>query len=179
MDIRVGGLFTDHQSNKSNRIISLPYYQDDFTWCVQKAPKLPWIFSLMNALTPTVWLLLIFGYGYGAGFLLYLMIQFDKQYEQRNNRDWHYMTWLVSLPAVLGTSQRFCPQSAIIRFIYAFFLIAMIIFVQYAFVNLYTFIQVRFPKHQIKTIEEIVYNELILMGPEQIRTMLQVDQKVK
>lgn len=157
----------------------MPYYQDDFTWCVQEAQKLPWIFSIVTALSPTVWLLLIFGYGYGAGFLLYLMIQFDEKYEQRNNRDWHYTTWLVSLPSVLGTSQRFRPHSVKIRFIYAFFLLAMIIFVQYAFVNLYKFIQVRFPKHQIKTIEEIVYNDFTLMGSEQVRRILEIDQKVK
>lgn len=157
----------------------MPYDQDDFTWCVQKAPKLPWIFSLVTALSPTVWLLLIFGYGYGSGFLLYLMIQFDEKYEQRNNRDWHYMTWLVALPSVLGTSQRFRPHSVKIRFIYSFFLIAMIFLVQYAFVNLYTFIQIRFPKHQIKTVEEIVYNDLMLMGSEQVRRILEVDEKVK
>lgn len=104
----------------------MPYFQDDFTWCLQKAPKMLWLLSIMTALSPTVWVLVIFGYGYVSGFLLYLLIQFDEKYEQRNNRDWHYTTLLISLPSVIGTSQRFRPHSIKIRFIYAFFLIAMI-----------------------------------------------------
>lgn len=155
----------------------MPYFQDDFTWCLQKAPKMLWLLSIMTALSPTVWVLVIFGYGYVSGFLLYLLIQFDEKYEQRNNRDWHYTTLLISLPSVIGTSQRFRPHSIKIRFIYAFFLIAMIFCVQYATVNMYKFVQIRFSKHQISTLDEMRSYGMTLIGSEPVRRILQIDPK--
>lgn len=178
-DILIGGLYTDLDINRSDIIVSFPYFQDDFTWCIQKAALLPWFLSIMTMLSPTVWFLFIFGYAYLTGFILFLFIQFDLSYKQRNNRDWHYFTWLVSVPSIIGFGQRFHPRAWRLRLFYAWTLISMIFCVQLCTVYLYKYLQVRFPKHQITTIEEIKSNGFILMGEARVQRLITADDKVR
>lgn len=98
----IGGIYPNSVGLKS----SIPYTSDEFTWCVQKAKLIPKYLRICSIAPPEVWCGFIFVYGYGSGFILYLLIQFDKNYAERNNRCWHYTTWLIALPAAIGFSQR-------------------------------------------------------------------------
>lgn len=178
-DILIGGLFTDYLGNQSDVMVSFPYFQDDFIWCIQKAALLPWIVSVMTIMSPACWFIFVFGYAYLAGFVLFLLIQFDLDYKQRNNRDWHYLTWLVSLPSVTGFGQRFHPRGWKLRLFYAWMLIAMVFTIQICTCYLYKFLQVRVPRYQVTTIQEINSYGYILMGEARVRHLIMADDQVK
>lgn len=152
--------------------------QDDLTWCVQKAALMPWILNLPTAMSATCWVLLLLGYVYVSGFLLYIVIQFDTKYKHRNRRDWHYTTWLIAMPSMIGLGQRFHPLSWRLRFFYAWMLLAMVIMMQIIMAFLYEYLQVRFPMHQIATVDEINSNGLVLMGSTRVWSLISLDDKV-
>lgn len=157
----------------------MPYFQDDFTWCVQGAKKRPWLFSPMTAMTTTVWLVIIFGYGYITGYVLFLLIQFDSKYKQRNSRDWHYTTWLVSLPSFIGLGQTFRPVAWKVRLFYGLLLLTLLICSQTVTSYLMKFTQIRFLMHQIASIQEIVDNDFVLLGSAQVQNLIKMDNQVR
>lgn len=159
--------------------MSMPYFQDDLTWCIQKAGKWPWLTNLIIAPSPTVWFTIFFGYGYVYGTLLYIIIQFDTKYKQRNNRDWHYTTLLISYTSFAGIGQRFQPISWNIRLFYGVILIGMIFCVQVALSYWYKFLQIQAPMHQISTIGEIISNDFELKGSMPAKNAIDFDEKVR
>lgn len=177
-DILIGGLFIDSINISDQNIISYPYFSDDFTWCVQNANYVSFLLFIFVVMSPTVWVMIFFGFGYTTSTLLYLLIQFDEKYEQRNRRDWHYTTLLIALPAVLGINQQFKPKSGIIRIIYGSWLLTALFGVQMVFVYLVQYIQIRIPKHQVATVNEIVDYNYGLMGSQQVQNLVWTDEKV-
>lgn len=177
VDIKIGGLLFESQ-NFSDAVSSIPYFQDDLIWCIQKAGKWPWLFNLLSSPVPFVCLLIILGYGYIYGTLVYILIQFDTKYEQRNHRDWHYTTLLVALPSVIGIGERFRPISWNIRIFYGAILIAMVLAVQVAVAYWYQFLQIQAPIHQIATIDEIIANDFVLKGSMAVKNAIDIDKKV-
>lgn len=176
-DIIIGGLYPVYNNSK-RFIVSTPYMQDELTWCVRKADKMSWLSTFMTGTSASVWITLVFGYGYGSGFVLYLMLQFDKGYRQRNNRDWHYTTILIALPTFIGISQRFHPKAWTARIFYGCMLLGMFAFTQIGTTYLFKFFQVRFPKHQIATIDELASNDYTLMGSSRVRNLIRLNEQV-
>lgn len=123
-DILVGGIYPN-VTTFGITSISRPYSQDDLTWCIQKAKYFPLLISFAFIAKPECWILYIFGVGYTVGFLLYLYVQLDFEYKHGNQRDWHYTTWLISLPIVIGINQRFQPKRQSLRFFYLWCLLCM------------------------------------------------------
>lgn len=121
---------------------------------------------------------MILACGYAYGILVYILIQFDTQYKERNIRDWHYTTLLVALPSVIGIGQRYRPISWNIRIFYGAILIAMVLAVQVAVVYWYTFLQIQAPMHQISTVDEIVANDFVLKGSMAVKNAIDFDKKV-
>lgn len=174
----VGGLFVDFK-NTSDLIRSIPYYQDDFTWCIHKAEFFPTILNFFAIAPLGIWLSLFFGFGYGWGLILFIMIQFDRKYDQRNNRDWHYTTLLITLPAVIGLGQRFHPISNQVRLFYGLMLLSMVVFMQICFVFVLHYLKIRVPRHQVATVEELVKYEYDLMGSYDVMSFIKHNEKVK
>lgn len=156
----------------------MPYIQDDLTWCIQKARKLPWLFNPFVILSPAVWIITVFGYGYGCGTLLYLLIQFDAKYKKRNQRDWHYTVFMVALPSVIGVGQRFYPQSWKIRIFYACMLVTLIIGVQMCLGYFLTFLRIQSPMYQVNTVKELISYQYTLMGSAQVQQLAWTAEKV-
>lgn len=177
IDLFAGGLFPNATFN-DNFSHSKRYYQDDLTWCIQKAKNLPMIFNIFVSATPECWLLLIFGVGYTCGFLFYIMIQFDLKYEKRNQRDWHYTTWLISLPSVIGVNQRFQPKSHSLRFFYGFYLVVAMFAWQNIFLLVIPFIKKPIYRPQISTIHEIIKDEFRLAGSTEVHSLISFDERV-
>lgn len=130
------------------------------------------------AATPECWLFVIFGVAYGAGSLLYIMMQFDFEYTHRNDRDWHYIIWLIMLPALLGVNQRYHPHHSLIRLFYGSLLVLMVFAWQPLFWYGYPFFQKPTQMHQISTIDEIVHNEYRLVGTPEVKSLLSHDTRV-
>lgn len=152
--------------------MSVTYASDDLTWCVRKAEFMPLLTSQILFFKPEPWLLIIFGYGYTSGFLLYLLIQFDLQYEQRNIRDWHYTTWLVALPACLGMSPSFRPVNTTSRIFFAFMLISAFFFFQITFTRASDFLFNRMQWNQVSSFEDLIGNESRLAGSQEAFNIL-------
>lgn len=157
---------------------SRPYSQDDLTWCVQKARYKPRILNFLLVVTPTVWLVQIFGIGYISGFLIYIMIQFDLDYRHRNQRDWHYTTWLISLPAVIGVNQRFQPKRFTLRIFYFFFLVNTFIGTQIFFFYVIQFVKIPIPYTQTSTVAEMIDSEFRLAGTREVYAFTMLDGRV-
>lgn len=173
----IGGLFLDgHNSTEST--VSIPYIQDDFTWCIQSAKKMPWIFSPLTSMSPSVWFILIFGCGYGASIVLFVLVQFDLKYKMRNSINWHYATFLIALPTFIGMGQTYRPISWKIRVIYG--LVSwMLVICSQTFVGYFmVFCQIRFSMHQTATIREIVDSGYELMGSVSAESLITLDDKV-
>lgn len=130
------------------------------------------------AATPASWLTLIFGVGYGSGLLLYIMIQFDLEYEHRNHRDWHYTTWLIALPAVIGVNQRFHPKHSAIRLYYGLMLLVMMVVWQSLFWYGFPFFQDPTQFAQTATVDEIVEDEFRLVGSTEVLSLISHDSRV-
>lgn len=176
-DIIIGGI-SPTPSNTSNFTTSISYIEDDYTWCIKTASAISAAYGFMQGMSTLSWILLVFGYGYGSSFILLLMIQFDKRYKQRNNRDWHYTTILIVLPAMTASSLRFNPTSWSLRLFYACMLFSMLAFTQVGMTFLFKSFQFGFFSHQIATVNELQRYELTLMGSAHVRDMVHMDERV-
>lgn len=159
--------------------MSKPYYQDRLMWCTQKARHFPLSLNIWFVMTPTVLLILIFGIGYVSGFVLYIFVQFDLEYQHRNQRDWHYTTWLIMLPAVCGLNQRFHPKYTVLRIFYSFLLTsnACVFFVVFC-VGI-DFLKIPLQRWQISTINDIAGYEYRLFGSQEVQQMISYDNRVR
>lgn len=125
-----------------------------------------------------VWFGIVFGYVYVSGFVLYLLIPYDLDYNERNKRDWHYTTWLIALPAIIGISPKYKPVSGTIRMFYSCVLICAMILFQLAFSRIYEFLHLDIPRHQVSSFREIVENNFHLMGSQEAFNILSDNEKV-
>lgn len=176
-DVCIGGIFPTETIFQQTRM-SVIYAGDDLTWCVPKAGIMPMYLSQMLFMDPGPWFLIIFGYGYISGFLLYLLIQFDPNYEHRNCRDWHFTTWLVALPACINMSPNFYPVKGTTRIFFALMLVSAFFFFQIIFTNFYEFFNKQVPWRQISSFKEIIEQDFRLVGSREAFEMLNRSEKV-
>lgn len=88
VDVVAGGIsiLSDELRNSSDWILTTPYFEDKFIWCVRRADYYPYSLNVFFLASPACWILVVFGFGYGTGFILFIFIQFDEKYKQRNQR---------------------------------------------------------------------------------------------
>lgn len=167
-----------NESHLEDFVNSHSYDQDDLTWCVQKSKNYPMMFNILSAATPSVWIItLIIGCIFGI--LFYIMIQFDVEYEKRNDRDLRYTLLFIALPVVTGMNQSFHPKWSILRIFYIIMLIMAVIQWQ-----IYIFFGVKFIKYpvqrkQIKTTIEIIENDFRLIGSTEVLQIISYDERVE
>ncbi|XP_031639772.1 uncharacterized protein LOC116351775 [Contarinia nasturtii] len=177
-DILIGGIFPNLTNlHPTTSIISVPYYRDELIWCTQKAKYFPLFISVSQAISPECWLILIFGIGYVTGLILYIFIQFDLKYEKRNQLDWHYTTWLIALPAVIGVNQRFYPKYLPLRIFYGFILIMSLFHWNIVFHYGVRFIREPIQRHQISTVTEIIDEDFRLAGSAEVSNLIAFDDR--
>lgn len=173
----IGGHFPNiTEFNKFD--ISTHYYQDDLTWCIQRARLFSFLVNTYLMADPICWLLIIFAVGYGLGFLLYIGIQFDLEYEQRNHRDWHYTTLIIMLPTVIGVNQRYQPGFFSLKIIYFVVIMMCIIHFQIFFHHGTRCLKIPFRHSQKSTVSEIVENGFRLSGSMEVLSMMKFDERV-
>lgn len=158
---------------------SNPYFQDNFTWCVKDSRSYPlYFFYFFLIATPECWVFIIFFFGYGTGFILYIFIQYDTHYKYRNVRDWHYTTWLISLPVTIGMGPRFKPIYGPLRIFYGFMLISGMLISIFFLTFTIKILNSPYLNYQIKTQEEIVLNKYRLFGSRECLNVIKFDSKV-
>lgn len=161
MNVLLGGLPQySHDLERFSSTIS--YYSDDYTWCVQRAKLLPLAVSFFRIATPGAWLLAI-GMGYVNGFILYLLLAFDPNPENRQ-RDLHYTTYVVSLSSYIGVSQRFNPKHWPLRTYYFIGLLFGMAFFTMFFQNIMVYTTMRIRKYQLTTVTELIDEDFRFAG---------------
>lgn len=173
----MGGLLPNMEFD---RIFSLSksYIDDDLVWCTQKSNNYPMIINVFLSVAPECWFILVFSIGYLAGIIIYIMIQFDLEYKQRNQRDFHYAIWLIILPGIVGISQRFRPTFGPLRMFYGFILIMMIFIWQVIFFKGIRFIKIPVQRPQIATSEQLAEHAFALSGSNDVIDLITFDGKV-
>lgn len=175
----IGGLFPGLLVNSVNEVvISRAYYQDRLSWCIHKAKNYPQLFNFFLIATPECWIIFIFGVGYGFGLLVFILVQFDLKYKQGNLRDWHYTTFLVALPTVIGLNQRFLPTSTSLRYLYAYVAICCVLVLPVIFKQLLEQLKIPMQRYQISTIEEMCDYDFRLAGSAEVKALLPHDNRV-
>lgn len=174
-DVILGGLpqYTyDHQHFAS----SLSYYSDDFTWCVQRARYLPYLYSFVRIASPAVWLLVV-GLGFVNGVVLYFYVQLDSDSSNRK-LDVHHTIYLISLPSWIGVSQRFHPKYWPLRLYYMTTLIFGLFFFAIATCHLLDYGTRKIRSYQIHTTTELIEMKFRLAGTAAVWEKVQVQEKV-
>ncbi|KXJ82458.1 hypothetical protein RP20_CCG013679 [Aedes albopictus] len=158
-DIMIGGLYENPISRKLLST-TIPYYQDDMTWCVppaRLAPKWPNVFIIFNI---WIWMLAI-----GIIFVCAGIIAGFNTFEQGYPENY---TWMLvqSLALSLGLSATYWPQRLSIRL----FLLVYMFYGMHWDVAHHSFLitvmtRPRFEK-QISTAEAAIERSFKFLGPE-------------
>lgn len=136
------------------------------------------IINAFLAVAPECWFILIFGIAYGIGLIIYIMVQFDLKYNQRNRCDWHYTLILITLPDIIGFNQRFKPKSTTLRMFYGSILIMMLVVWQIVYFKAIRFIKVPMQRPQISTIDGLARHAYRLAGSLEVKTLISFDDRV-
>lgn len=162
-DIIIGGLYP-YPIDYGLFEKSITYHQDELIWCVQRAQIIPKLLNSLQIFSVEVWILnTVCSYFLCTG-LLYLLIQFDHEYERKNLLDINYALFLIVVPTHIGQYPRFFPKKRYIRFFFAFILLIPQIFHAMHGAFIYRYMKVDFFYHQVSTVDEILNNEFRLTG---------------
>lgn len=179
-ELMIGGLSIgyDFQDLKNSSVFSISYFQDDLMWCVRNAGYFPTYLNVFMLAKPECWIIIIFGVGYSCGYILFIFIQFDRKYNHRNQRDWHYTTWLIALPSIIGINQRFQPIYGPLRLFYGL----MLFIGQIIGIFLFTFglsrLQDPLLKYQVSTQSKLLDDNYQLFGSRVCYEAIRFDGRV-
>lgn len=147
--------------------LSTPYYQDDFTWCIRRAKLLPLDLNVLQLCSVLVWFIIIL-HVVVQSIVLNISLQFDRRYDKRNQRDLIYTLFFISMPTIIGVSQRFHPKSCLLRIYYGLNLLCGVIIIAYIVTYGYAFLKKSILAYQVHTIAEIVRNDFRFAGTEAV-----------
>lgn len=171
----MGGLPT-HLFGLDNLTSSTSYYQDDLTWCIQRAKFLPLYFNYFYITDTIVWLIIVILL-LTLATVFYLWTQFDLKYKYRNHHDWFSLCFAV-LGAYLGISPRFKPMHTVPRVLYALLLLLSVLVVSLVGFYLLNFMKVPIPYQQMKSLDEIIDADYRFMGSLDVLNAIKHNQKV-
>lgn len=147
--------------------LSTPYIQDEYTWCIQRAKLLPLDLNMLQLFSILIWIIIACQV-LMQSIVLSFLIQFDRKYKQRKHRDLVYSTLLISLPSIIGISQRFHPKNSLLRIYYGFNLLCGMVIVAYIITYGYAIIKKSVWAYQLHTIAEIVQDDFRFAGSETV-----------
>lgn len=163
-DIAVGGI-ASHLSSLSRKsvAITIPYYQDELIWCMQRAHKIPIFINFFFMIPVDMWIFFVLISGLLCSTLIYLLVQFDKNY-QGHRIDFFYTLLLIVIPSYSASSSHFHPTNIRLRVLYWMLLTCPMFFQSMIGAYLYQFMKFQFYYHQIASIGEISKEEFRFMG---------------
>lgn len=177
IDMVVGGMFPN-VSLLNHFKMSMAYYQDDLTWCIQRSGYFSKLLTFFLIASYECWIMTIFGVGFFCSFVLYILIQFDLEFKDRNRRDFHYMLYMIMMPAIIGMNQRYQPKRFLLKFLYCGIAFVCVPHWSIFFYAMIRFQKVPIHKYQISTIAEIIETDFRLSGSSEVRNMILFDSKV-
>lgn len=158
VDILIGGMDLDVRTRKI-LWITIPYTQDDQTWCVAIAKPLEIWRNVFNIYTSTTWLALI-----GAIFFIASLLHFGVHLEKRHeNYIWSSMNGLA---AAIGQLVVYEPKRTSIRVLLIFILMyGMVMTTSFNSFLISILTSPRF-KSQIDSVSDAIKSEMSFAGGE-------------
>lgn len=152
----VGGLDEDPNTRRMLSA-SIPYYQDDLTWCVQKAGLIPKWLNIFALFTLEIWIIIIA--------LVFLTAYIFKRFALWDNYPAN-LFWanLGTLSLTMALSFSYTPQRSSFRiFFISFLAYGMILATSYQSFLISVLTRPRY-QHQVQSIEHAIRNEYKLAG---------------
>lgn len=146
-------------------------------WCIKKANFYPIMFSMFFIATLDSWLAL-FGCGYLAGTIIYILIQFDTKYKRRNQLDCHYANMLIALPGFTGINQRFHPHHTMLRLIFIYISMLFVLVWPALMLDIVQFLKVPVQWPQVSTVTGCVNKAFQLSGSIEVHSLIAFDKRV-
>lgn len=163
-DIFIGG--HARQSPSSEMLIdSQPYYQDDATWCIQKAKlRAKWKLFLLSLDMKSIMIIV------GAAAVTSSIFFVSSGYERRPLDFW--MAYVLVVQIIAGASSMYKPLRITGRILY--FLLLYIGFFSVTLVASFMFTSIANPtyEHQVSTFEEIRAASFCLAAEEEMKKFL-------
>lgn len=154
--ILIGGLPIQAITN-SNWIPSTSYYQDDMTWCIANAAKLESWRNFFVIFSDELWIFIIF-IGCISGTILFLFAR-----DEQTPPNYGY-SMLISFAATVFIPIKFNPKTLFVRLYYLIMLAYGILFMTTFCAFLLQTLTKIILKPQLKTFNEILYNQYELTG---------------
>lgn len=157
-DILIGGLDNDARVQKI-LWISIPYIQDDQTWCMATArPQELWR-NIFGIYTIATWCILI-GVIFFNGFIIYLLIRVE---DRKENYVW---TLMIGMASALGQYACYEPQRISIRVMMVFlFMYGLIMSSSFNSFLISILTRPRF-KQQIDSLGSAIKSDVVFTGGE-------------
>lgn len=147
------------------------------TWCVPRAKFYSLLMNGVLGASPLIWCTAIATF-YIIGFIAYIFIQFDLEYEQRNQHDFHYVMLFIIWLTVFGCNNRFHPKLSIIRIYYVLTLLITFIFWQIVFLLGIEFMKTPIQHPQTSTVKDIARKNFRLSGSTEVFGLIASDERV-
>lgn len=161
-----------------NFIASVPYHQDDHTWCIQRSRMFPMFLNYFMIASPDIWIIGVIFFVYVVGTILFFNIELDGDNSGRRHRDWHYYIISVVLAAILGNVSRLRPNRWHFR-IYHFIVLIMPLPIHILIGAFsYNYMKFQFYLPQVSTIQELVQHKYRLGGSQDVLEVIHRDPKV-
>lgn len=168
----IGGVRPGYFLKLTNFVLSVPYMQDDLTWCVSHAKAIPrWknIYYIPQDATIYTWGALMYIMTIIGAFLL-------TTFEEKPLDFWYCA--ILSTQTVVGFSSTFKPKGSLMRFHYGQFLIIPFWLTQIFSAFLIIFLPRILYENQINTVETIARNGFRLAGDSNVLNHLNIKSNV-
>lgn len=174
VDMIIGGLSALDQNDDLTS--SAPYINDDITWCVPKAKRLPEYIAVMKLFTPLTWCL-TFGTGYFLALIVFLLMPLTRHDKQK---DIHYTVYLIIFPLCINLPYKYQTQNWILRIFFLFVSFCGLVFFSYLVAQLQGPIVYpsKYIYRQIDNIHDLISKNFILSSSFEARERLNVSKAI-
>jgi hypothetical protein len=168
----IGGLY-ENQLSRAFLSVTIPYYQDDLTWCVPKAKLAPTWMNAFSVFSVTIWMTVISSLFVNA-MILYFFARVEDKYKDN-------VVWAILQTICLcsGVSAHYWPRKVYGRIFIAGLFVHGIHF--NAAYNSFLISVLTRPKYetQISTVEKAIAKEFQFFGGENVLSRLKQNDKVR
>lgn len=174
MDIIAGGFWAFYEDD--DFAPTIPYQNDDITWCVAKAKLRPLYLVVMKLYTTEIWIL-SFCTGYSIALIFFLMVPFGKN---EKKIDFNYSAYLVIFPLLANLPTIFQPKTWSCRIFFVAVSFCGLVFFAYSFAQLqYTIMNAfKYRYEQISSFEDLRNGDFVLMGSNEALKQLKLRNSV-
>lgn len=143
---------------------TVPFIQDDITWCVSRAKPIPVWLNMWQITSETIWCL-AFITVYLEGLIIYLLMRYERGHVGFMKKDFHYCVLMMAMSAFTGMSNiTYRPKSKQLSLFVGLLLITGILISTIWNCFLIKVLTRPIYQKQVTTIKELMENDFRLAG---------------